>query len=56
MILTKEQIDEIAKLSEPLVKFMNDNIHPHVQIIVEPNGVHVYEGIAGVPITKFIKD
>lgn len=56
MILTKPQIDEIEKLSEPLVKFMCDNFHPHTQIIIEVDGVHIYEGLAGIPVTKFIKD
>ena len=56
MILTKEQIAEIEKLSEPLVKFMNDNFHPHTIITIETNGVQVYEGMAGIPITKYIKD
>ena len=56
MILTKEQIAEIEKLAEPLVKFMCDTFHPHTQVVIESDGVHVYEGVAGVPITKHIKD
>ena len=56
MILTKEQIDEIAKLSEPLIKYMNDNFHPHTAIVIETGAVTVVEELAIVPITKFIKD
>ena len=56
MILTKEQIAEIEKLSEPLVKFMNNNFHPHTFILVETSAVTVGEESARVPITKFIKD
>ena len=32
------------------------NLNSLEQIIIEPDSVHIYEGLAGVPIREFIKD
>ena len=34
MILSKEQIDAMLEAANPLVKFPNENCHPHVKVIV----------------------
>jgi hypothetical protein len=56
MILNKEQIDQFKEVSKPLVKWLNDNCHPHVKVIVEPSGAEILEGSAMVKIEEFIKD
>lgn len=56
MKLKEEQTNEMVELAKPLVKWMNDNLHPHTVIIIETNGVQLLEGIIGHPITEFIVD
>ncbi len=36
MIATKEQLEEFERLVRPLIKFLCDNCHPHVSVIVTP--------------------
>ncbi len=56
MILTKEQVNEFEEAAKPLVKWLCENCHPHVSVIVEPSGAELLEGIASVKIEEFIKD
>lgn len=55
MLLTASQIEQIEEASKPLVKFLCDNFHPHVYIIVNPTGAEFVEGLASVKIEEFIK-
>lgn len=56
MILTPEQVKQLEEAAKPLVKFLCDNCHPHVKVIVEPSGAEILEGLASVKIEQFIKD
>lgn len=56
MILTPEQVEQLNEAAKPLVKFLCDNCHPHVYVIVEPTGAELVEGLARVKIEEFIKD
>lgn len=56
MMLTLKQIEELQEAAKPLVKFLCENCHPHVYVIVEPSGAELVEGIATVKIEEFIKD
>ena len=46
-------LEEAAK---PLMKFLCDNYHPHVKVIVEPNRAELLEGQMTVINNEFIKD
>ena len=46
----------MKEAAKPLVMFLNDNCHPHVKVIVEPDGAEIVEGSASVKIEEFIKD
>lgn len=54
--MTKDKMKELEWSAEPLVQWLNDNWHPHVAVVVRPDGIELVEGICGIPITKFIKD
>ncbi len=56
MILTPEQTVQFNEASKPLVKFLCDNFHPHVKVIVEHSGAEILESSASVKIEEFIKD
>lgn len=56
MILTKEQIKEFEEAAKPLMKFLAENFHPHVMVIVDSVSAEFHEGKATVQCTDFIKD
>lgn len=56
MILKEEQLAQFKEASKPLVKFLCDNFHPHVTVIVGPAGAELLEGSCTVKIEEFIRD
>lgn len=56
MIITPEKIEELREASKPLVRFLCENFHPHVYVIVSPTGAELVEGISSVKIEEFIRD
>lgn len=56
MIFTKEQSAEFEKVTRPLIKFINDNCHPHVTVVVDCTNAELSEGICSIRTDKFIKD
>lgn len=57
MILTKEQNEKFLEAAKPLIKFMNDECHhPHVSVVVTINEAELFEGVARVMRSDFIKD
>ena len=56
MLLTPQQVNEMQEASKPLVKFLNEHFHPHVQVMVTPDGAQFSENLALVKIEEFIKD
>lgn len=56
MILSQKQTEQMKEASKPLVKFLCENFHPHVKVIVEPDGAEFLEGAALVKIDEFIRD
>lgn len=56
MTLTKEQQDQMLEAAKPLIKWMNDNCHPHCECKVDQTSVHLLEGIAGHLTDEFVRD
>jgi len=56
MILTKEQIEELKEASKPLMKFLAENFHPHVKVIVDSTDAEFVEASARIKNLEFIKD
>jgi len=56
MNITKDQGDELLEVSKPLIKWLNENCHPHVIALVEPDRVELVEGLAMIKTDEFIKD
>ena len=44
-MITKEQANELVRLSKPLMKWIKDNYHPHCQVTVCNDGVELSEGL-----------
>lgn len=56
MVLTEEQVKQFEEAAKPLVKFICENCHPHVAVIVQPTGAEILESSASVKIEGFILD
>lgn len=56
MIISEDKSEELKKAAAPLIKFINDNCHPHVKAIVETDRVELLEGVALEITHEFIKD
>lgn len=56
MQITKEQIDSFEEAAKPLIKWLNENCHPHVTAVVESNGAELLESSCRIKVEEFIKD
>ncbi len=48
--------DEFEVATRPLIKWLNENCHPHVAVIVENDGAQLFEGVCSFRTQDFIKD
>jgi len=55
-MITKKQMDELLEASKPLIKWLNNNCHPHCSVIVDCSTAELVEGLAMVKTEEFIKD
>jgi hypothetical protein len=56
MILTKDQTEQLLEASKPLMKFLAENFHPHVIVLVENDNAQIVECSARVQCGDFIQD
>ena len=56
MVLTEQERKEFEEAAKPLVKWINENCHPHVTVHVTSTRSELFEGVAAVNIEEFLKD
>lgn len=56
MIFDNTKQNEFAEATKPLIKFIADNFHPHVTVIVDCSSAEMLEGICSFRTEEFIKD
>lgn len=56
MILSDDQRKEFEELARPLIKFLNDNFHPHVSVAVDTGRAELLEGKCSFVTEDYIKD
>lgn len=56
MTITKEQQEEMLSAALPLIKWMNENCHPHCSILVDQTTVELVQGVATSCTEKFLRD
>lgn len=56
MIITKEKTKELEEAAKPLIKFLAENFHPHVKVIVESDRAELLEGTCSIKCDEFIVD
>jgi len=56
MTITNEQRLEMLEAAKPLIKWMNENCHPHCSAAVCQTQVELTEGIAVASTLEYVKD
>lgn len=56
MVMTKEQIKEFEIICKPVIKFINDNFHPHITVIISCDSAELLEGSCAIRTDEYIKD
>lgn len=56
MLLTEAQMKSLHKAAEPLIKWLNENMHPHATVIVDQTSAELLESIAHVSNYEHVKD
>lgn len=47
---------EFCKKTEALIKFLNNNFHPHAKIIITTNNAELVEGVMNHKTNRYIND
>lgn len=45
-------MDELEKISLPLIDYLKNNYNPHTEIVIKMDSVEVKQNVAGIPINK----
>lgn len=45
MIFTKKQTEEFEEIARQMIRFLNDNCYPHVNVIITPTRAELSEGV-----------
>lgn len=56
MTITKQQQDQMLEAAKHLIKWMNENCHPHCVANVDHNTGELTEGIAMQRTDEFLRD
>tara|TARA_R110002126_G_scaffold58659_1_gene154641 strand:+ start:955 stop:1176 length:222 start_codon:yes stop_codon:yes gene_type:complete len=55
-ITPRSKMSELGEAAKPVMKFLNENYHPHVKVIIDPNRAELLEGKMSIINNEFIKD
>lgn len=47
---------EFKKLTDPVIKFLNENFHPHVKVIIDVGSAELVEGKMAHRTEEFFRD
>ena len=56
MFMNQQERDKFEKIARPLIKFLNDNFHPHVKVVIDCTNAELLEGIYNFRTEDYIKD
>jgi len=56
MILNEEQRKEFEQVVRPLIKWLNDNYHPHVTVVADCSSAELSEGVNSFVTEDYWKD
>ncbi len=53
----RKRLDNLEEIARPLLKYLCENYHPHVKVIITGTSIEVLEGIGSIPnINDYIVD
>jgi hypothetical protein len=56
MIISAEQQASMLEAAKPLIKWMNENCHPHCEATVDQNTIVLTEGVATNRTDEYLRD
>ena len=56
MILSEQQRKEFEEVTRPLIKWLNDNCHPHTTIVADNTRAELLEGVCVFHTEEYWKD
>lgn len=56
MILNEEQRKEFEEKTRPVIEFLNNNCHPHTQVVISTDHSELLEGVCAYKTEDYIKD
>lgn len=56
MKVTDQQREEFIAVAKPLIKWMNENCHPHTTTIVTCVNAELLEGVCAFHTEEFLRD
>ncbi|WP_368890394.1 hypothetical protein [Morganella morganii] len=54
--MNQKHESEFEKVVKPLMKYLSENYHPHVKVIVDSSSAEVVEVHSSISTNDFIKD
>jgi len=49
-------MSDLKKLAEPLMKWLAENHHPHMKVLIDSGSVELLEGVECINDDQFIRD
>lgn len=56
MTITEKQQEEMLEAAKPLIRWLNENCHPHCTARVDQNTVELTEGVACLRTDEFLRN
>ena len=54
--MTEQQKQEFEMRTRPVIKWLNDNCHPHVMVVIDPTSAVLSEGTIAYTTEDFLHD
>lgn len=55
-VVSPVQQAEFETLTRPLIRWLNDNWHPHVTVVITPTRAELLEGLVAFTTTDYVRD
>jgi hypothetical protein len=56
LLLDQQKKELLEKLARPLIKFLNENCRPHVEVTITPESFKLSETRIFIPVEDYIPD
>lgn len=56
MILDMEKTKEFEEVARPVIKWLNENCHPHVTVVIGTSHAELSEGVCAINTMDYVPD